>query len=208
MSQQRITNMLVRKTPTKRKMPSEEEEESPKRMKVAEDKEEEGETAAVANVESEAARFTSTKLDPFDKKYQERVTVVGGGKKKTNAVYAKCRFDNNGVMSVEELDMEQRDNGGNCGKSKFDGLVLKKYKKGENEHHRIDAKGKLQQRFGFFIRLSLMADFLFALKKVWAACRQSELPDVSTILKTQPNEFEEVDISNATENVYTSEICQ
>ncbi len=210
MSEQRITNMLKRSAPVKRKMPSEEEEEPPKKVVVVEEEEEEEETteASAASDGSETARFTSNKLDPFDKKHQDRVTVVNGGKKRSSATYAKCRFDSNGVMSVEELNMEQRDKSGNSGNAKFDGLVFKKYKRGENEHHRVDAKGKLQQRFAFFIRMSLLADFLFALRKVWAACKQSNLPDVPTIINTPLNQFREVDISNASENIYSNEICQ
>lgn len=198
--------MLIRKTPTlslKRKV-AEGSDDEPLAKKTASEKES---VAADASLESET-RITTAKLDPFDEKHRGRVTVVNGNKKKSDIVYKKCRFDANGVMSVEEISIEQKDRTGQCSNSKFDGLVLKKYKKGENEFHRVDAKGKLQQRFSFFIRLTLLADFLFALKKVWGACKPAKLPNLQTILKTPPNEHGEVDISNASENIYTNEICQ
>ncbi len=208
--------MLIRKTPsgtTKRRLTDDEGEASP--PKIARTTSEGGESSTSVSVVpgggdegGEGGAATIRKLNPFDKKHQNRITVVSGKKKPSTAVYKKCRFDGNGVMSIEPVTIESKDKATQYGKATFDALVLRKYKLGENELQRIDAKGKLQTRFAFFLRMVLMPDLLYALEKVWASCTQARAPGLETLMDSSPNQYGEHDISGIGENKYSNEICQ
>ncbi len=154
------------------------------------------------------AKFVTQKLNPFDAiKHGGKTSQIGKNNRGSSAVYADVRYDTNGVACIEQVTIDQREkNGSQYGSASFDGLVFRKFKRGEDKMTRLDAKGKPQQRFSFFVKLSLVAQLLSALEKIWAKCKVSKLPELTEMREMGLDINGEYDISTAAENIYTDEI--
>lgn len=145
-----------------------------------------------------------TSVNPFELS-DEMIVNVGRQPDMAKVVYAAVRFDDNYIISVEEVKLPPKTMG--YSQAAFPAWSIKRLKKGEIEGG-INESGARTKPFNFSGRLSTLPELHCALKKIAISCVTKKLPSVDDALKNGVDKTGAYDLSGFAYSIYTAAVMR